>query len=200
MASSAWSLAWLEELGLLVSQPEQALICQRCQFALKVNDDRAFQHLADKHRIGLELRADLTRYIRSLSLADPTHLHARPDGLPPHPALAIQRGYCCRRCDFRTSSYQLIRRHASQQHGLRRQTWSPGDYQVVFLRSWTSGGPHQRPWWIVSADAVDPQLLRPTAGSDLLLLPTAGSDLLLLPTAGSDLLLLPTAGPDLLPT
>src|ERR1700749_3992813 len=93
--STQWTTTQLASLGLIISDPERALICTResCQYALQVHDKRVSRHLCEKHQVPKYDRRGLDKYIASLDLADPRQLPPRPDGSDPHPHLAQQVGF-----------------------------------------------------------------------------------------------------------
>jgi hypothetical protein len=60
----------LEALGLHLNQPEQALICTRCKYALKPSGETVSKHLWEKHQISPEERHGLSVYVKDLYLTD----------------------------------------------------------------------------------------------------------------------------------
>lgn len=145
----------LESLGLLLNSPEPAIICRSCRFALAPSEHRISRHLAEKHNVPKLARHGLSDCIRALNLPDPGKLCLRPDGSPPHPHLLLQRGAVCEYCNYRTTSFELIRRHLARSHGKKQGSLgSMADCPTseCFLQGWTKNG--ARTLWIVNADGI----------------------------------------------
>ncbi|KAJ0132428.1 Uncharacterized protein HZ326_24490 [Fusarium oxysporum f. sp. albedinis] len=106
----------LESLGLYLNQPEPAIICIQCKFALKVDGDRVSRHLGERHGISKLARRGLGPFIRTLRLPDPETLPVRSDGSSPHPHLRIQQGAACRHCGLRSISLEVLSRHLKKVH------------------------------------------------------------------------------------
>ncbi|KAL8626151.1 hypothetical protein Q9189_008167, partial [Teloschistes chrysophthalmus] len=141
----------LVALGLYQNTPEPALICRQCKYALKPSAAAVSKHLWEKHQISKDARKGLVPFVKSLTLPDPNQLPLRRDASLPHPHLAVQQGMACRRCTFRSTSGDLVRRHLSSVHGIKnnRQTWLRDDVRDrLSLQSWTQNG--QRQYWIVA--------------------------------------------------
>ena len=140
----------LAVLGLYWDRAAAVIICEPSQYALQTKGDRVSRHLGEKHEVSREARAGLTAFIKQLGLPDPNKLDLRPDGLAPHPHLAIQAGASCKWCDYRSTSLELVNRHFSKMHRGRSecQKWL-GDYVRggLKLQSWTQNG--TRGYWIV---------------------------------------------------
>jgi len=128
---------YLNSLKLHLNAPEPAIVCTICKYAL--HPDSVTRHLG-KHKVPLWERAALTRVVRSLDLPDPKSLRVRSDHSPIHPQLAIRHGYLCTRCDHRTTSKDLFRRHARQQHGKTPATETLGRSEILTLQSWLENG------------------------------------------------------------
>ncbi|CAI0645059.1 unnamed protein product, partial [Colletotrichum noveboracense] len=146
----------LEVLGLHLNDPEPVLICRPCGYALKPQGERVSRHLAEKHNVPKPERRGLNALVRSIGLADPNDVEPRPDGLPPHEALTVLRGYACRHCAYRTVSLDLICRHISSEHGFRDPRKSDGWQQDhissdVSLQSWSQNG--TRGYWVAQPTA-----------------------------------------------
>lgn len=58
-------------LGLYFNQPEFAIICIECGFALKADKGRVSRHLGEKHGIPRKARHGLNKLINALQLLDP---------------------------------------------------------------------------------------------------------------------------------
>ena len=98
-------------------------------------------------------RKGLAPFVKSLSLPDTNQLPPRPDASLPHPHLSIQHGVACRRCTFRSTTMDLVRRHLSKVHHLKddRQTWLRDSIcDGLDLQSWTQNG--SRKLWVVTDD------------------------------------------------
>jgi hypothetical protein len=144
----------LEALGLHHDQPEQALICTRCKYALKPSGETVSKHLWEKHQIPPEERHGLSAYVKDLHLTDPNQLPLRQDRSEPHPHLSILSGAECRQCGYRSTSAKLVGRHVSKVHDRKRKRsdWVRDEIiENLGLQSWTQNGPRQ--YWIVSVEA-----------------------------------------------
>lgn len=53
----------ITSLGLYLNQPESAIICIECGFALKADSDRVSQHLREKHGLSRKARWGLNKLI-----------------------------------------------------------------------------------------------------------------------------------------
>jgi len=147
-------VALLDQWGLKVVNPEQALICCHYQNALRNGADYVLQHIASHQSVESIGRDHLERHLKTFMLKDVAQLSPREDGSPRDPLLRTQPGYACRHCPIssrcRTSSDQILFRHLSSQHGiLRRQARATRDYDRVSLQCWASGGVYRCQWWIV---------------------------------------------------
>jgi hypothetical protein len=112
----------LEALGLHFDQPERALICARCKYALKPSSETVSKHLWEKHQIPPEERHGLSAYVKGLHLTDPNQPPPRQDRSEPHPHLSVLSGAECRQCGYRSSSVRLVGLHLSKVHDLRRKS------------------------------------------------------------------------------
>ncbi|PON20041.1 hypothetical protein TGAM01_v211085 [Trichoderma gamsii] len=106
----------LRSFGLYYNQPEPAIICISCGFALKTNTDRVSRHLGEAHEIARKARRGLNRLVQSLNLPDPGKLPPRPDGSEIHPHLALQNGAACKHCRFRSVSRKVLSQHLRLEH------------------------------------------------------------------------------------
>lgn len=70
-------------LGLVLDIGEKAIICTKCQYALKPSD-AVSKHLGDKHEICAKYRHGLNAFVKQLQLPDPNKLEPRPYGCAPH--------------------------------------------------------------------------------------------------------------------
>ncbi|PWI64591.1 hypothetical protein PCL_09521 [Purpureocillium lilacinum] len=61
-------------LGLYYNEPEPAVLCLRCGFALKTGGDRVSRHLGEKHDITRKARWGLNKLVQSLHLPDPNRI------------------------------------------------------------------------------------------------------------------------------
>ncbi|KAH7243961.1 hypothetical protein B0J15DRAFT_501405 [Fusarium solani] len=73
----------LEQLGLHYGFSAPAIICTRCGYALKTDDDRVGRHLGEKHNVPKSRRRGLNALINPLQLPDPDLLRPRPDRSAP---------------------------------------------------------------------------------------------------------------------
>lgn len=149
----------LEALGLYYNQPEQALICTRCKYALKPSGVTVSKHFWEKHQIPPEERHGLSVYVKDLHLTDPNQLPPRQDRSEPHPHLSILSGAECRECGYRSTSVKLVGCHVSKAHDLRRKSsdWMRDEIiENLSLQSWTQNGPRQ--YWTVRSGASMPLL------------------------------------------
>ncbi|KAL3588064.1 hypothetical protein FPOAC2_13963 [Fusarium poae] len=106
----------LDRFGLYLNQPEPAILCIQCKFALKADGDRVSRHLGERHGISKLARRGPGLLIRALRLPDPKTLPVRPDGSSPHPHLRIQQGAACRHCGLRSTSLEVLSRHLKEVH------------------------------------------------------------------------------------
>jgi hypothetical protein len=126
-----------------------ALICKKCEYSLSTTGSQVTSHLREKHQIAPEFRYGLTTYVRSLQLPDPAQLPLRPDGSLPHPHLRVHEGHACDQCEFRTTSLDLMTRHAREHLRCIQAARSKIDdlFRDVLLQSWVHGSSRQ--YWIV---------------------------------------------------
>jgi hypothetical protein len=63
--------------------------------------------------------------LRPYTFLGPEALRLRPDGSTPHPHLQVQSGIGCRHCSLKTTSHEVLSRHLSKNHGVKRKspTW-----------------------------------------------------------------------------
>lgn len=106
----------LHSFGLYYNQPEPAVICISCGFALKTNTDRVSRHLGEAHGLARKARRGLNQLIKALNLPDPGELPPRPEVSETHPHLALQNGAACKHCSFRSVSLKVLSRHLRLEH------------------------------------------------------------------------------------
>lgn len=161
----------IASLGLYFNQPESAVICIECGFAIKADGDRVSRHLGEKHGLSRKTRWGLNKLINSLQLPDPRQLPPRQDGCLQHPHLALQRGAACSYCRFRSTSYDLLSRHLKKEH--RREVtartssgcWLRDHIQDdILFQSWLPGDILAA--WRVSTSALETPHLAPLAVKD----------------------------------
>jgi hypothetical protein len=61
----------LRNLDLHFNQPERALICIRCEYALKLSGETVSKHLREEHQTPSEARHRLSAYVKTLRMTDP---------------------------------------------------------------------------------------------------------------------------------
>lgn len=143
-------------LGLYYNEPEPAILCTRCGFALKTDADRVSRHLGEKHDITRKARWGLNKLVQSLQLPDPTALPTRSDGSAKHPHLALMKGAACKHCKFRSTSLVVLAQHLRRSHKRETRSSFRGrwlrdhiDDRLVF-QSWLINDIHNA--WIVKPD------------------------------------------------
>lgn len=117
------------------------IICTSCQYALQTRGERVSRHLGEKHGVPVQARAGLTAFLAELVLPDPNHVDLLPDWTAPHPHLAVQTGASCKRCHFRSTSIELVKRHVSKSHrrASKHKDWSREYIHCgAQLQSWTA--------------------------------------------------------------
>jgi len=87
---------------------------KKCGYALAPARSQVTTYLSGKHQTVPELRNGLTKLIRPLGLPDPAELPLRLDNSQPHPYLKVHNGHVYRCYDYRTTSLELMTRHARQ--------------------------------------------------------------------------------------
>lgn len=141
----------LHRLGLILNQPEPALICRQCKYALQPSGLRVSKHLAEKHAIPASERKELVSYIDSLHLPNPNLLSGRRNGSEPHPHLLVSRGAACKYCSFLSKSSRLAQQHITREHGKPNNSphWVRDGVSLhVSMQSWTQNG--NRTYWAVN--------------------------------------------------
>ncbi|KAM0722086.1 hypothetical protein Q7P37_003012 [Cladosporium fusiforme] len=156
--SHAWSMMnqndltqKLHRLGLILNEPEPALICQQCKYALQPSGIRVSKHLAEKHAIPASERKELVSYINSLHLPNPNLLDGRRNGSKPHPYLLVSRGAACKYCSFHSKSSRLVQQHWKPNHSPH---WVRDGVSLhVSMQSWTQNG--NRTYWAVEVKSEE---------------------------------------------
>ncbi|PVH90430.1 hypothetical protein DM02DRAFT_507982, partial [Periconia macrospinosa] len=91
--------------------------------------------------------------LRSYIILGPKELRLRSDGSPPHPYLTKHLGIACKHCGFKTTSVQVVGRHLSKDHNVKRKSsmWLR-DHVVegLTLQSWDRNGTYG--YWTVALD------------------------------------------------
>ena len=140
--------------GLFVNEPEPVIICRTCRFALGDSPTAVANHLAEKHNVPKSTTKELRRLLRPYTFLGPEALRLRPDGSTPHPHLQVQPGISCRHCSLKTTSHEVLSRHLSKNHGVKRKppTWLH-DHVVsgLSLQSW--GWHSAAGYWIVKPES-----------------------------------------------
>ncbi|KAF4981747.1 hypothetical protein FDECE_17640 [Fusarium decemcellulare] len=163
MDLSRKELRWLEKLGLYFNEPEHAILCTRCGFAINPQSDRVSRHLREKHDISKKERWGLNQFIHSLRLQDPASLPLRVDGSRPHPHLALQCGSACKHCGLRSVSEKVLADHLRKEHEDkvsrmgRQQTrhWLHDHIrQGISFQSWAASD-IKRSWIVVTDDPLE---------------------------------------------
>ena len=152
-------------LGLYLDTTAPAILCRVCGYALKPSAEGVSKHLWEKHQIPAKDREGLNGFVKSLRLPAPDKLDPCSDGRAPHPHLVVRPGLACKRCDFRSTSRDLVQRHLSKKHGRRSndKTWQrDGIHDDLRLQSWTQNG--TRGYWIVETE--DPLETVPVPASE----------------------------------
>jgi hypothetical protein len=152
--------------GLFMNEPEPVIICRSCQFSLGDSPSAVANHLAEKHNVPKATTKELRRLLHPFTFLGPETLRLRPDGSTPHPHLRVQPGIACGHCSLKTTSHEVLSRHLSKNHGVKRKspTWLH-DHVVsgLWLQSW--GWHSAAGYWIVKpessiAQALDDSLLQ----------------------------------------
>jgi hypothetical protein len=108
------------------------------------------KHPWEIQKIPLESRQDLNAAVKRLALPDVNTVEARKDGCAPHPHLVTSPSVQCKHCTYRSTSSDLIRRHLSAEHKLkRRDLVRARDHfdEHLNFQAWTENG--KRDFWIV---------------------------------------------------
>jgi hypothetical protein len=79
-------------------------------------------HVADKHKYPRDLAKSLSQLLRPYTILGPKELRLRPDHTPPHPHLSKHLGMMCKHCRQKTTSVEILARHLSKEHSIKRKT------------------------------------------------------------------------------
>ncbi|KAH7199225.1 hypothetical protein BKA60DRAFT_430884, partial [Fusarium oxysporum] len=150
----------LRNLQLFIDYEAHAVICCRkeCQYALSIAGSHVTTHLREKHHVPEDARKGLTKILKCIpGLLSPDLIQPWEDGSTEHPHLRTHDGFHCDGgCNFRTASFQLIKRHFSDQqmqgkclHFGETRSFKDLDslFHYVYLQTWASGPGRQ--YWIV---------------------------------------------------
>lgn len=143
----------LEQLNLYFNEPEPVIICRICQSALSGSINPLVDHVVDKHQYSKDSARELSRLLRPCTILGPKELRLQPDHSPPHPHLSKHLGMMCKHCGQKTTSVEILRRHLSKEHGVKRRTstWlREHGVDGLMLQSWDRNGTYG--YWIVRAD------------------------------------------------
>lgn len=153
----------LSHMDLYLDRDRHLLICSRpeCGFALSVRSSQITAHLRDKHDVPVNVRRDLTRYLRQNYhgyLRDPTDAIPSADGSDVRLPLRLFEGFACRTCTYRTVNIQCLGRHVTHTHLHGRSATRKnleGTFDCVFLQAWTySGRGKEQRYWIVKKNGT----------------------------------------------
>jgi hypothetical protein len=145
----------LEQLNLHVNEPEPAIICRACQFGLHGTVKSITDHVVEKHNHSPHVTKQLRELLKPYTILSPTQLALRPDHSPPHPHLAIHLGNACKHCGYKTTSTELMGRHLSSKHNVKRKasTWlQDHTQQGLALQCWDYSGASG--YWIVKSNSA----------------------------------------------
>jgi hypothetical protein len=152
--------AHLARHGLFMNEPEPVIICRTCRFALGDSPIAVANHLAEKHGAPKSTTKELRHLLRPYTFLGPEALRLRPDGSAPHPHLRVQAGIACMHCTFKTINHEVLSRHLSRNHGVKRKpaTWLQ-DHVVsgLSLQSW--GWHSAAGYWTVKPESSPAQVL-----------------------------------------
>jgi hypothetical protein len=142
-----------KQFNLHLNEPEPVIICRTCQFALSGSVKCIVDHVVDKHKYSRDLAKDLAQLLRPYTILGPKELRLRPDHAPPHPHLSKHLGMMCKHCEQKTTSAEILARHLSKEHGMKRKTatWlREHGVSGLMLQSWDRNGAYG--YWIVEED------------------------------------------------
>jgi hypothetical protein len=143
----------IEQLNLHLNEPEPVIICRICQFALSGSMKSIVDHIVDKHKRPRDLTKDLGQLLGPYTILGPKELYVRPDFSPPHPHLSKHLGMMCKHCGQKTTSADVLARHLSKGHGMKRKTsiWlREHGVSGLMVQSWDRNGAYG--YWIVEVD------------------------------------------------
>jgi len=92
------------DIGLVVCDSEEILICIRCKHALQPSGQTVSKHLWKKHCVPAKDRVGLNAFVQSLDFPNPNAVTEQVDSDPTNPYLPSQSGFACLQCECRTTS------------------------------------------------------------------------------------------------
>ncbi|PVH93801.1 hypothetical protein DM02DRAFT_540752, partial [Periconia macrospinosa] len=111
----------LKQLSLHVNKPEPTIICRTCQFALnRINS--LVDYIVEKHKLLRRLAKKASQRLEPYTILGPKELQLRPDHSAPHPYLSKHLRVICKHCGFKTTSTEVLSRHLSKEHRIKRKT------------------------------------------------------------------------------
>ncbi|KAL2211172.1 hypothetical protein CC79DRAFT_1347852 [Sarocladium strictum] len=136
----------LASVGLFYNpDPQPALICVECGFALCVFSDRVSRHLSERHGVPKVLRKGLNELVRGLALLEPQALLRMLNNSLPHPKLELHCGFACRHCRLPSSSLKVLDSHIRCDHadqaGVYFQSWGRRDVSRAWIVTLSDGLP-----------------------------------------------------------
>ncbi|KAH8686644.1 hypothetical protein GQ44DRAFT_631729, partial [Phaeosphaeriaceae sp. PMI808] len=132
----------LEHLNLHVNEPEPTIICRTCQFSLN-GINSLVGHAVEKHKLPRHLAKEASRRLGPYTILGPKELRLRPDNSAPHPYLSKHLGAMCKHCGLKTTSTEVLSRHLSKDHRMKRKTSTWRREHVIdglMLQSWDRNG------------------------------------------------------------
>ncbi|KAH8690376.1 hypothetical protein GQ44DRAFT_744804 [Phaeosphaeriaceae sp. PMI808] len=140
----------LEHLNLHVNEPEPTIICRTCQFSLN-GINSLVGHAVEKHKLPRHLAKEASRRLGPYTILGPKELRLRPDNSAPHPYLSKHLGAMCKHCGLKTTSTEVLSRHLSKDHRMKRKTSTWRREHVIdglMLQSWDRNGAYG--YWTVA--------------------------------------------------
>jgi hypothetical protein len=140
----------LEQLNLHLNEPEPVIICRICQFVLNGSIKSIVDHVVDKHNHHKAQVKDLSQLLRPYTILGPKELRLRPDHTSLHPHLSKHLGMMCKHCRHKTTSLEMLARHLSKDHSMKRKTatWlHDNGVSGLMLQCWDRNGAYG--YWIV---------------------------------------------------
>jgi hypothetical protein len=130
----------LKQLNLHMNEPGPVIICRICHFTLSGS-------------ITKDLAKGKGQFSQPSTILRPKELHLRPDYTPLHPHLSKHLGMMCKHCQQKTTSAEILARHLSKEHGVKRKTatWlREHGVRGLMLQIWDRNGAYE--YWIVEAE------------------------------------------------
>jgi hypothetical protein len=112
----------MERLNLHLNEPEPVIVCYICPFALSGSMKCLVDHVVDEHGYFRDFAKELGQLLQPYTILGPTELRLRPDHSPPHPDLTKHLGMMCKQCRHKTTSAEILGRHLSKEHRVKRKT------------------------------------------------------------------------------